>query len=273
MENGILKIAHLSDTHFCKSYCGSNMESAFAKGSDPSLKLRTLLQKTVKEKADCLIISGDIVHEGCEEDYSCFREMVEEIIGDRMKVLYVCGNHDRKVPFKKGLHMNCQTESIYYAEYVNSYRIVVLDSAVEGKETGAISREQEEWLRDLLKVNYGQGTLITFHHPIVWDMPQLAMPVSPELMDILTHSDVIGIFCGHTHSNNVTSFQGISQYTADAMAFGMDMEGDMLRFVEKGGMSFYQIQGKTVSTHVEPLYEKVKVLSQIPFQELLKLMN
>ncbi len=273
MENGILKIAHLSDTHFCKSYCGSNMESAFAKGTDPSQKLRTLLQRTVKEKADCLIISGDIVHEGCEEDYLCFREIVEEIIGNRMKVIYVCGNHDRKEPFKKGLNLNCPTEAIYYVEYVNHYRIIVLDSAVEGKEMGAISREQEEWLRELLREDYGQGTIITFHHPIVWEMPQLAMPVSRELADILTHSDVIGMFCGHTHSNNATDFQGIGQYTADAMAFGMDTEGDILRFVEKGGMSFYRIQGKKVSIHVEALYENVKVLSEIPLQELLKLMH
>ncbi len=273
MENGILKIAHLSDTHFCKSYCGSNMESTFARSTDPSQKLKTLLQKAVEEKADCLIISGDIVHEGCEEDYSCFREMVEKIIGDRMRVLYVCGNHDRKEPFKRGLHLNCKTESIYYVEYVDPYRIVVLDSAVEGKEMGAISREQEEWLRDLLQTDYGQGTIVTFHHPIFWDTPLLSMPVSPELTEILAHSDVIGIFCGHTHSNNVTRFQGINQYTADAMAFGMDMSGNMLRFVEKGGMSFYQIQGKTVSTHVEPLYNSVEVLSEIPVQELVKLMH
>lgn len=273
MENGILKIAHLSDTHYCKSYSGSNMESTFTKGSDPSQKLRKLLAKTVKEKADCLIISGDIVHEGCEQDYISFREIVEEIIGDRMKVLYVCGNHDRKEAFKKGLKMDCSTESIYYVEYLDPYRIIVLDSAVEGKEMGAISKEQEEWLRDLLREPYGQGTIITFHHPIVWEIPQLAMHISQVLAEILTGSDVIGILCGHTHSNNVTSFQGVGQYTADAMAFGMDTEGDMLQFVEKGGMSFYQIQGKQISVHIEPLYETVKVLTEFPLQELLKLMK
>lgn len=273
MESEILRLAHITDTHFCKSYAGNSMEGMFAKGRSPEDKLRTLLRKTVSEKCDCLMISGDIVHEGVEEDYVRFREIVEEEIKDRMEVVYVCGNHDRKQAFKQGLKMSCQTDSVYYVKYVKGYRIVVLDSAIEGKENGSVSPEQESWLREVLKEDYGNGTLVTFHHPIAWDMPQLSMKISDEMKKIFAESDVIGIFCGHTHSNNVQNWQGIKQYTADAMAFGMDMSGENFRFVEKGGMNFYRIEGANVSVHVEALYNDVTVLAEIPMQKLLEMMQ
>lgn len=273
MESGVLKLAHITDTHFCKSYAGNSMESIFAKGNDISEKLRQLLRKSVSEKSDCLIISGDIVHESGEEDYVRFREIVEEEIKDRMKVIYVCGNHDRKAAFKKGLNMSCQTDSIYYVTYVKGYRVIVLDSATEGKENGSISQEQESWLREVLKETYGNGTIVTFHHPVAWDMPQLSMGISDELKNILAGSDVIGIFCGHTHSNNIRNWHGIKQYTADAMAFGMDMSGENFRFVEKGGMNFYQIEGREISAHVEALDNDLTILAEIPMQELLKMMH
>ena len=270
MEKEILKLAHISDTHFCASYQGNMMEAAFAKGSDPKEKIQALLKKALQEKADCLIISGDIVHEGVEADYRGFRQIVEETLQGAMKVIYVCGNHDRKEALKKGLGLECEGPGICYVDYVKDYRIVVLDSAVEGKEGGAVGEAQEQWLQEVLSEPYGSGTLLTFHHPVAWDVPQFVMPVSDNLKKILANSDVVGMFCGHTHSNNVQSWNGIGQYTADSSSFGMEVEQDMILFVEKCGMNFYQIQGGHVSTHVEPLHGKLTVMAEIPLQEMMK---
>ena len=122
MEKEIFKLAHITDTHYCKSYQGNMMEAAFAKGEHPEKRIRRMLQKAVNEKADAMIVSGDIVHEGCEEDYRAFRQLVTETVGDRMKVFYVCGNHDRKEAFCRGLEMECNSSSIDYVDYVKGYR-------------------------------------------------------------------------------------------------------------------------------------------------------
>lgn len=317
MGKNDLKIAHLSDTHICKSYSGSSMEGVLTKGTDIGIKLRHLLKKAVREKADCLILSGDIVHEGTIEDYQYVQEIVDEVIGDSMKVFYVCGNHDRKLPLQEGLkltgqfwgqhsgrdsgqvtgqdsgqllgqvseqysgqvtgqyseQLSAQKEAICYVDYIKDYRIVVLDSAVEGREGGAISREQEQWLAELLKENYGQGTILTFHHPVVWEIPQFAMQVSENFENIVQNSDVIAILCGHTHSNNVRCWKGKPQYTADAMAFGMEQMEDRIAFVEKGGMSFYELCGKSISSHVEAVDLNPNVLADFDMEQMMKFME
>ena len=270
MEKEIFKLAHITDTHYCKSYQGNMMEAAFAKGEHPEKRIRRMLQKAVNEKADAMIVSGDIVHEGCEEDYRAFRQLVTETVGDRMKVFYVCGNNDRKEAFCRGLEMECNSSSIDYVDYVKGYRIVVLDSAEEGKESGSIGEEQMQWLKKVLEKPYGNGTIITFHHPVTWNIPQLAMPVEDAFADILSAGDVIGIFCGHTHSNLICTWRGVPQYTADSTTFGMEMDRENFLFVEKCGMNIYHIDGKQVSAHVEPFYDRLPIMAEIPVEEMMK---
>lgn len=270
MEREILKLSHITDTHYCKSYQGNMMEAAFAKGKHPEKRIRKMLQKAVDEKVDALIVSGDIVHEGCEEDYRAFRQMVTETVGNGIKVFYACGNHDRKDAFCRGLKMQYGSSSIDYVDYVKGYRIVVLDSAVEGQESGRVGEDQTRWLKQVLEKPYGNGTIVTFHHPVAWDMPQLAMPVDNTFAELLSAGDVVGIFCGHTHSNNICNWKGIPQFTADSTTFGMEMDQKNFLFVEKCGMSFYHIAGKQVSVHVESFHTHLPVMAEIPVAEMMK---
>ncbi len=268
-----LKIAHMTDTHVLKSYEGQQMESIFTNGTQPAEKMKKMLKKVLDQKADCMIISGDIVHEGVTEDYKYVKEMVDEVLGDKVKVIYVCGNHDRKEAFCEGLEVVGSGDSIYYVTYVNEYRIVVLDSAVEGKEHGSISKEQTDWLKNTLKETYGKGTILTFHHPIVWDAEGLAMSVSNEVMDIINNSDIIAILCGHTHSNNIQPVGNTVQYTADSTAFGMELTEDNIAFMGTAAMNFYNVVEGKVSAHTETLDEHPTVLAKFSMQQLLSMMN
>ena len=273
MEKEKIRIAHISDTHIRKSYCGNAMEKVFEAGSNPADTLRYLLQKVRESQVDCVVISGDIVHEGELEDYIYVREMVESIIGNQAKVIYVCGNHDRKEAFKEGLQINCESGDIDYVEYVGNYRIVVLDSSVEGRENGAVSSKQELWLREVLKEDYGMGTILTFHHPVVWDIQQMSMPVSPEFEQIIRNSDVFGILCGHTHSNNVRPWNGAVQYTADSTAFGMELYQENIAFVEKVGLNYYEVENGFISAHTESINRQMNILAEFDLKQMLKLME
>lgn len=273
MEKEKIRIAHISDTHIRKSYSGNAMEKVFEAGSNPADTLQYLLQKVRESQVDCVVISGDIVHEGELEDYIYVRELVESIIGNQAKVIYVCGNHDRKEAFKEGLQINCESGDIDYVEYVGNYRIVVLDSSVEGKENGAVSSKQELWLQEVLKEDYGMGTILTFHHPVVWDIPQMSMPVSPEFEQIIKNSDVFGILCGHTHSNNVRPWNGAVQYTADSTAFGMELYQEKIAFVEKVGLNYYEVENGFISAHTESINRQMNILAEFDLKQMLKLME
>ena len=96
------------------------------------------------------------------------------------------------------------------------------------------------------------------------------MPVEDAFADILSAGDVIGIFCGHTHSNLICTWRGVPQYTADSTTFGMEMDRKNFLFVEKCGMNIYHIDGKQVSAHVEPFYDRLPVMAEIPVEEMMK---
>ena len=269
MEEEKLRIAHITDLHIRKSYAGNPMEAIFQKEEDPEKKLRWMLKRAVQEQADCLLITGDIVHEGGEEDYAYVKDVVTEVVGEKMKIFYACGNHDRKPAFQKVLLGGAKTAD--YTGYVKGYRVVVLDSSVEGKENGCITPEQEEWLAETLKEDFGKGTLLAFHHPVSWELEALSMPVSENFQRIIHESDVCALFTGHTHSNRICFWNGIIQYTADAMAFGMEMlSKERLGFVEKAGMNFYEIRRGRIAAHVEAMEFEPKVLADFDLKMMMK---
>ena len=189
-----IRFAHVSDTHLCKDYGNSSMKDVFEKCESPSNTLRNCLEKLEQQKLDFVLFTGDLIHEGTKEDYDYFFEIVKESL-PTTKAVYALGNHDRKKPFFESMGLEEKTAYCHVEEIAN-LRIVVLDSAVEGQETGTISKEQEEWLAGILKNKTTEyGTILAFHHPIVWRTDAFSMQVSDELKEIIKNSDVRAIFC------------------------------------------------------------------------------
>ena len=148
---------------------------------------------------------------------------------------------------------------------------MVLDSAEEGKESGSIGEEQMQWLKKVLEKPYGNGTIITFHHPVTWNIPQLAMPVEDAFADILSAGDVIGIFCGHTHSNLICTWRGVPRYYRGFYYFWNGNGPGKFPF--RGKVRYehtYHIDGKQVSAHVEPFYDRLPIMAEIPVEEMMK---
>ena len=266
-----IRFAHVSDTHLCKDYGNSSMKDVFEKCESPSNTLRNCLEKLEQQKLDFVLFTGDLIHEGTKEDYDYFFEIVKESL-PTTKAIYALGNHDRKKPFFESMGLEEKTAYCHVEEIAN-LRIVVLDSAVEGQETGTISKEQEEWLAGILKNKTTEyGTILAFHHPIVWRTDAFSMQVSDELKEIIKNSDVRAIFCGHTHENSVDFLEKIPQLTADSTAFGSEITPEKFCMVEKTGYSIYTFTKDSWQMHVEQAKEQ-KVLAAIDMEVLMKLMK
>ncbi|MGN1148997.1 MAG: metallophosphoesterase family protein, partial [Lachnospiraceae bacterium] len=136
-----------------------------------------------------------------------------------------------------------------------------------------IDAKQEAWLKDVFRENFGQGTIIVFHHPIVWEIPQLGMPVSESFAEIIKNSDTIGILCGHTHSNNIRNWNGVTQYTADSLAFGMEVGQDNIAFVDKVGINIYNIEAQEISVHTESINPAKQVFAEFSMADMMKFMK
>ena len=243
-----IRFAHVSDTHLCKDYGNSSMKDVFEKCESPSNTLRNCLEKLEQQKLDFVLFTGDLIHEGTKEDYDYFFEIVKESL-PTTKAVYALGNHDRKKPFFESMGLE------------------------EGQETGTISKEQEEWLAGILKNKTTEyGTILAFHHPIVWRTDAFSMQVSDELKEIIKNSDVRAIFCGHTHENSVDFLEKIPQLTADSTAFGSEITPEKFCMVEKTGYSIYTFTKDSWQMHVEQAKEQ-KVLAAIDMEVLMKLMK
>lgn len=245
-----IRFAHLSDTHICKDYSGNQMKDLFEKAGSPGVNLEKCLRELEARQLDFVLISGDLVHEGTSEDYRYLNDMVCSCM-PTTHVIYALGNHDKKQEFRAGLQMDPDDRSLYYIKNINGLRVIVLDSAVPGKESGNISEEQVEWLEGILLEKAPKGSIITFHHPVEWEVEELGMQITNRLWELLKNSDVLGIFCGHTHANSLNYLEHIPQITADSMAFGLGIEGDKLSFTDKTGYCLCEINDGRLQVHYE----------------------
>lgn len=275
-----MRFIHMTDTHVRKNYSQDSLSSVLGQLVDPMKNMESSASGLCWEDMDFVVITGDLVHEGTEEDYRYLREIVEKNIPSSVKVLYVLGNHDRKAEFYKVFdHNNTDTQPFCYTENINGYRLIILDSAVAGKESGTIQDEQLQWLRDVLSEPSLNGTIVFLHHPVFWNGEgefNMALTNGEEVLNILKASDTFAIFSGHTHVNGVNCKDGISQYTADSLAFSLEIRGkDTLAFTDKIGFEEVEIRGRNIYTHMNSIYqpEKEYLIPLAHFAQQLKKMD
>lgn len=266
-----MKFVQLTDTHVRKQYDNEGMDAVLGHLPTPADNARKILQNTDWAQMDFVVITGDLVHEGTCEDYKFLKNLIEEEVPSDKKVLYVLGNHDKKEAFHEGFFGKKEGASHYYVEYVDGYRLIVLDSAVPDKESGTILTEQLEWLAQVLAEPSEKGSMIFVHHPLFWCGEQLfPMEVtnSKEVMEILNGTDVFAIFSGHTHQNATNVKDGVVQYTSDSSAFSLTVQNkSAIAFIDKVGYLNAAVEGHNVTVLYETLGEYNTAVA-IPFQQM-----
>lgn len=273
-----MKFVQLTDTHVRSNYDDEKV-AMFGKISDAAENVRKILHGVDWKSTDFIVITGDLVHEGEREDYIFLKNLIEENIPSDKKVLYVLGNHDGKEAFYEAFYGRKEEKSYYYVEYVDGYRLIILDSAIAGKEAGTILPEQLEWLKKILSQPSEKGSMIFVHHPLFWsDGNVFPMEVtnSEEVMDVLEGSDVFAIFCGHTHQNATNTRNGLVQYTSDSAAFSLELRNKTdIAFTDKAGYFNVTVEGQDIAVYCETVAE-ANVGVSFPIQsmvEALKGMN
>lgn len=253
-----MKFVQLTDTHVRLNYDDENV-AMFGKLPNPAENVRKILQRVDWTSTDFVVITGDLVHEGECEDYKFLKNLIEEMVPSDKKVIYVLGNHDHKEAFYEAFLEKKEEKHYYYVEYVDGYRLIILDSAVPGKEAGTILPEQLEWLKGVLAQPSEKGSMIFVHHPLFWsDGNVFPMEVtnSGEVMDALEGSDVFAIFCGHTHQNATNMKNGLVQYTSDSSAFSLELRNKTdIAFTEKAGYYNVTVEGQDTAVYCEAVAE------------------
>ena len=253
-----MKFVQITDTHVRLNYDDENV-AMFGKLPNSAENVRKILQEVDWKSTEFIVITGDLVHEGVCEDYMFLKNLIEEIVPSNKKVLYVLGNHDRKEAFYEAYYGKKEEKPYYYVEYVDGYRLIILDSAVVGKEAGTILPEQLEWLKGIMSQPSEKGSMIFVHHPLFWsegNVFPMEVTNSREVLEALEGSDVFAIFCGHTHQNAINTKNGLVQYTSDSAAFSLELRNkNDIAFTDKAGYIKVALDGQDIAVYCETVAE------------------
>lgn len=276
---GLLQFAHISDIHLaatkegpCKTLVidqeklNTPLRKMLERDLDPSANLEKCLQDLEKEKLDFLLVTGDLVHEGCEADYRLLREQFDRRLPG-VPVIVSPGNHDSRREFRRGfLGLNTEDDGPYYEKRMISgaLRILSLDSAWEKKGTGRLTEEQLDALKKELEHRTEAGTILLFHNAILPVSCPLGFEGPELLAKAIEGSDVRAIFNGHVHMSFTGTFCGALQVTGDSLNFGAVLRDGQLVYNTRAGYNMcyldqlgnYSVERRLLTPEAETLASK-----------------
>jgi 3',5'-cyclic AMP phosphodiesterase CpdA len=267
-----LNFLHITDTHILQEYKGSLLEKMDRPNSNPSDNLIKVLEnvKSLIQKPDFILISGDLVHEGNATDYAYLKQTIEDHVKD-IPVYTALGNHDVTAAYWEGYEgkVNC-TDQLFYETDINGYRLIVLDSSYDNSGVGMVDSIQLDWLANVLKTPAENGSLVVVHHPLEAGEVKdgHALTNSKELLNIINDTDVIAVLSGHIHQNKLSHFGSILLATADGLAFGGNVTNDTMQLNDRTGFSLCTVDENGLAVQTVRFPDDITVLLSFSLKEL-----
>lgn len=259
-----MRFLHLSDTHLRRDYQRDWFtRQLFHSEFNPSINLEEFLKNLNKNSFDFVLITGDLVHEGKEEDYQLFTSLWDKYVPG-LPYFFCRGNHDVRQNFFKGLGLEANPSMTYTScGEIDGLRIISLDSAQDDSHEGKISEDQLELLRSYLATPSEKGSILLLHHPLAWEEEHVQTQVPEGFADCIRESDIKAIFVGHIHTSSVLSYAGKPQIMAESMAFGTDEYPDESIFLNRTGYNIVSLEGDRVSVYPRYLSPSQSVIGQL----------
>lgn len=216
-------LVHLSDTHFLADH-----GPLFGK-VDTDRGLRRALDRLrgELERADLIVITGDVADLGEPEAYERVAAIVEPAAADLgAELLWVMGNHDVRRPFSSRLWGTATDEPLDRTLMLGGLRVIALDSTVPGYHHGELTDDQLGRLADILAEPAPHGTVLALHHPPlptrVKLMGLVELRAADRLAEVINGTDVRAILAGHLHYSTFGTFAGVPVSVAAASCYTID---------------------------------------------------
>ncbi len=202
---GALRVLQLSDTHLYATHHGQLM------GVNTWDSFQQVLARAREQLGpiDLVLATGDLVHDASPEGYGALKELMSEI---GVPVYCLPGNHDSAEIMTA--HLVGGRISMPFATLHGEWLLVMLDSTLEGKVEGELSRQDLQRLEAALEAHRDKHILISLHHhpmPVGsnW-LDAMGLGNANELFAVLDgYSGVRGIVCGHIHQHFEQQHKGI----------------------------------------------------------------
>ncbi len=207
---------------------------------DTSRYFRAMVDSVLalKQKADAVVISGDLTDFGRTAEYAALCEQLAPLEGAGVPVYLMPGNHDdraelrRSFPAHRYLGEGPSDRFIQFAVDVGPLRLLALDTCVPRQSAGALDRERLAWLEAELAASSGRPVVIAMHHPpfqtLIGHMDKMGLLAGAAELEAIVarHRNVERIICGHLHRAIDVRFGGTIASTAPGPAHQVCLDLD-----------------------------------------------
>lgn len=184
----------------------------------------TVWQEALKyPKPDLILFTGDLTHDHKSETYD---KLASLVVDSPAPIALLAGNHDEGSLLTKlrSLKPFIQDEIID----IGTWRIIMLDSHIDGAVAGSISTTEFIKLEKALATN--KNLLVAYHHHPVdinckWLAP-LGIANAGAFEDILKVDNLRLSIFGHIHQEFVGEFAGAPCYATPATSIQFKPESD-----------------------------------------------
>jgi len=210
-------------------------------------------------RPDWLLLTGDLVDRGEAAEYAYLRELLRPI---PIPMFAMPGNHDRRAPLRVAFsdHSYLGSEGpINFALEMEGFRILALDSLIEGEDAGELGPATCEWLCARLAEASNVPTLVAVHHPpLLFGVPIVD---SMRLLDarvlgaiVAANPQIVAIVSGHIHRAMTARWNAVNVVVCPSTAHTLHLDlapaGGMHYRLEPPAFCLHRWDGTTLTTHM-----------------------
>ena len=238
-SNNPIKLIQITDTHILDE--GEKPRSFTDFDTSASLKQVVDKIKQNESDADCIVLTGDLVHEPSKNAYQNLADLLATLT---IPLLSLPGNHDD--PEMMEYMMGTNGFDTGKQLKIGNWLLILLNSRLENEHSGELTEYELEFLRNTLELNHSKHCLVALHHhPVSINSPWMDSMIlnnGDEFLNIIDNFDnVRGIIWGHIHQKFETKRNDVvllgspstcKQFKPKAEAYAVDNKAPAYRKIE-----------------------------------------
>lgn len=253
---------HLTDLHL-------NPEFEAHGQPDTSVNLRNAIEmiRGLEPPPKFVVISGDLTDTGSEAEFALVKELLSEI---PVPILLTVGNCDVKQDLYQTIlpDLHVLNDAYNYSQIFEDVHIILLDSTIPKKISGELKEDQLDWLSETLEQSPDIPKVVIMHHPPT----HVGLPIlssvclqNPEaLVSRLENKNVIAIFCGHVHHNQMRFFGDVPCFVGSGLHTHFDITNQNgLRALNNPSFNLCHVEDKKIVVQTVSLPSKSDVVMEI----------
>lgn len=253
-------IAQISDCHI------TGAGELFADRIDSAERLADAVRtiNALDPRPDLVLATGDLVNDGHSDQYDRLCAILDELAAPLVPIV---GNHDDRQTIRRRfgdvVPPGEPDEPADFAVDAGPLRLVVLDTAIRGRNDGRLTELQLGWLDTTLAAEPRRPTIVVQHHPpfasgIPWmDADNGFDGADAEAAVLDRHPHVVALVAGHLHRSIQRSFGSTTAIVCPSTAaqLGLDLrDGEIVYTDEPPAMLLHHWLPDTgLNTHVVPI--------------------